>query len=222
MTAPEITEYPRKLAPGEMLTAVGKTIYVNSGVIIWLQKDKAEPEKYLSQSDEEGKFVFKKELAEGVYQLWAVAVDVTVQEGDRQSSPSEKLTITVKESVFRGLGDRLLNAGSWLIKFLTILIPLIALLLLLIFLLWHGRQKFSKLRLKAAKEIRLAQKAFQKEVEKSKKDIQKRIEILEGNRARRRLVDEAEEKIMEQLKNNLTNMEKSGKKEIKDIETTME
>jgi len=52
-------------------------------------------------------------------------------------------------------------------KFLTILIPLLALILFLIFLLWHGWQKFSILKLKAAKELRLAKKAFQKEVEKS-------------------------------------------------------
>lgn len=156
-------------------------------------------------------------MSGGVYQLWAVVVDITVREGDRQGNPSEKLTITVKEPVFRGLGDQLLNAGSWTIKFLTILIPLLALLLLLLLLFWYSWQKFSKLRLKAAKEIRLAKKAFQKEVEKSKKDIQKRIEILEENRARRRLVDEAEEKIIEQLKRDLADKEKFAGKEIEDI-----
>jgi len=103
-------------------------------------------------------------------------------------------------------------------KFLTILIPLLALILFLIFLLWHGWQKFSILKLKAAKELRLAKKAFQKEVEKSKKDIQKRIEILELNRASRRLVDETEGKIIEQLKKDLDDIEKFGKKEIKDTE----
>jgi hypothetical protein len=216
--APVITDYPRKLASGETLNVVGKTVYPDSDVNIWLQEDNAEPQKNTSQSDGEGKFIFnKKEVAEGVYQLWAEVVD---KEGGRSNS-SEKVEIIVKESVFRGLGDQLLKAGSWLIKFLTVLIPLVALLLLLIFLLWYSRQKFSKLRLKAAKEIRLAKKAFQKEVEKSKKDIQKRIEILEGNRARRGFIEEAEIKIIEQLKIDLDDKERFIKKEIKDIETTM-
>jgi len=213
--APEITDYPRKLAVGETLNLVGNTIYFNSDIDIWLQKDSNEPQKYSNLSDGEGKFTFdKKEMGQGVYQLWAEVVD---KEGGR-SNPSEKVTITVKDSVFRGLGDKLLNAGTWAMKFLTILIPLLALILFLIFLLWHGWQKFSILKLKAAKELRLAKKAFQKEVEKSKKDIQKRIEILELNRASRRLVDETEGKIIEQLKKDLDDIEKFGKKEIKDTE----
>ncbi len=219
IAAPEITDYPRKLAGGGTLNTVGNTIYFNSDIDIWLQKDKNDPQKYAVQSDTEGKFTFsKKEMGQGIYQLWVEAVD---KEGGR-SQPSEKVTITVKDSVFKGLGDKLKNAGSWSIKFLTVLIPLVALILLLIFLLWYSWQKFSKLRLKAAKEIRFAKKAFQKEVEKSKKDIQKRIEILEGNRARRGFIEEAEIKIIEQLKKDLDNLEKSGKKEIKDVETTME
>ena len=200
VTAPEIIDYPRKLVIGQTLKATGKTIYQGSDVAIWLQKDKAEPQRYAVQSDAEGKFAFdKKEIGDGVYQLWAEVID---KEGNR-SNPSEKVTIVVKESIFKGFGDRLNNVGSWAIKFLTILIPLIALLLLLIFLFWYGRQKFYKLKLKAAKEIRLAKKAFRKEVEKSKKDIQKRIEVLEGNMARRKLISEAEEKIIEQLKKDL-------------------
>lgn len=219
VAAPEITDYPRRLSVGDAFKAVIKTIYSNADIIVWLQKDKDEPQKYINQSDGEGKFAFdKKELSQGDYKVWAAVVD---KEGNL-SNLSEKVTITVKESVFKGFGDWLNNAGVWAIKFLTILIPILALLLLLLLLLWYSWQKFSKLRLKAAKEIRLAKKAFQKEVEKSKKDIQKRIEVLEGNSARRIIVDEAEKKIIEQLKNDLTNMEKSGKKEIKDMETTAE
>lgn len=215
VTAPEITDCPRKLALGETLTAIGKTIYINSDIAIWLQKDKAEPQKYSSQSDGEGKFTFdKKELGQGVYQLWAAIVD---KEG-RQSNLSEKVEIVVKESLFRGLGDKLLNAGTWAMKFLTILIPLLALLLLLLLLLWYTWQKFKKLRIQAAKEIREAKKALRKEFAKSKKDIEKRIEILEGNRARRKLADETEEKIIGQLKKDLEDKEKFTKKEIKNLE----
>ena len=228
VTAPEITEYPRKLASGETLNVVGRTIYFNSEVIIWLQKDKAEPQPYAAQSDAEGKFTFtQKEVDPGVYQLWAAVTDkelwaAVIDKEGGWSNLSEKVTIVVKDSVFKGFGDKLNNAGFWAIKFLTALIPLVALILLLTFLLWHSWKKFSILKLKAAKEIRLAKKAFQKEVEKSKKDIKKRIEILEGNRARRRLVDEAEEKIIEQLKKDLDNLEKFGKKEIKDMAITRE
>jgi len=217
--APEIIEYHRRLTVGEMFKAIVKTIYANADVIAWLQKGQEEPKQYTNQSDGEGKLAFdRKELSEGDYQFWAAVVG---KEGG-QSNPSEKVTITVKDSVFKGLGDKLKNVGSWAIKFLTALIPLVALILLLIFLLWHSWQKFSILKLKAAKELRLAKKAFQKEVEKSKKDIQKQIEILEGNQARRSLVGGAEGKIIEQLRKDLDNLEKFGKPEIKDMEKTRE
>lgn len=210
ITAPEITDYPRELAAGETLNAAGKTIYFNADVIIWLQKDKTEPQKYSSLSDGEGKFIFnKKELGEGVYRLWAAAVD---KEGG-QSSLSAKAVITVKQSVFSSFSARLISAGDWVVKFLTVLIPVVALLLLLMLLPWYGWQKFSKLKLKAAKEIRLAKKAFQKELEKSRKDVQKRIEILEGNRARQRFVDEAEERIIERLKKDLDYIKEFSKED---------
>ncbi|MDP2736825.1 MAG: cohesin domain-containing protein, partial [bacterium] len=96
VTAPEIIDYSRELAVNETLKIIGKTIYFNADIVIWLQKDKSEPEQYLNQSDKDGKFTFiKKELGPGVYQLWAVVVD---KEG-RESNPSEKVIITVKDSV---------------------------------------------------------------------------------------------------------------------------
>ncbi|MFH1583236.1 MAG: cohesin domain-containing protein, partial [Candidatus Falkowbacteria bacterium] len=213
--APEITDYPRKLAAGETLTVIGKTIYVNSDIAIWLQKDKDESQKYSSLSDGAGKFIFNQpEIIEGVYRLWAVVVD---KDGN-QSNPSAKVTIVVKESFFKGLGAKLYQIGTWMISILTILIPILALLFLLLLLLWYIWQKFKKLRAKAAKEIREAKKALRKELAKSKKDIQKHIEILEGNMARRKLINETEGKIIEKLKKDLEDKEKITRKEIKDIE----
>lgn len=209
--APEIIDYPREINVNGTLNIQGKTVYPNSDVIIWLQKGNNAPQQQAGQSDADGKFIFsKKEMGNGVYRLWAEIAD---KKGGR-SEPSEKVIIIVKESAIKGFGDWLNNTGSATIKFLTILIPLLALLLLLLLLIWHSWQKFSRLRLKAAKELRSAQKAYQKEIENSKTDIRKRIGILEANRARRRSIDEADKKIIERLKKDLNNMDKAGENEI--------
>lgn len=219
VVAPEIIDFPSELAAGETLKVMGKTVYLNAGVNIWLQEDLAEPEKYSSVSDGEGRFTFdKKEIAKGAYQLWAEVVD----EAGNRSNSSNKAVITVKESAFSGLESKLYEAGVWTIGFLTILIPLLALLLLLLLLIRYSWKKFTKLKIKAAKEIREARKALEQELVKSKKDIQKHIEILEANRARRKLVDEAEIKIIDRLKKDLAAKENLTKKEIKDIEITGE
>ena len=212
ITAPEIIDYSGKLVSGGTLNIAGKTIYPDSEIVIWLQKDKNEPQEYTSQSDQEGQFTFNQEkIDKGVYQIWAKA---TNKQGG-QSDPSEKVIIIVKEPTLVGLGDKIYETWSLVIRFLILFIPLIVLLLLLALLLWYGWQKFSKLKIKAAEEIRLVKKTFQKEFKKSKKDIQKRIEILERNQTKRRLVDEAEKKIIKQLKKELINLNKSGKKKLR-------
>jgi len=217
--APEITEYPRQLAIGETLNLAGKMIYPNSEVIIWLQKDDGEPRKNISRSNEAGRFVFsEKEMQEGVYRLW---VEVMDKEG-KQSSRSEKVTITVKRTISQGLSDWLFRFGSWAVKFLTILIPLIAMLLLLLLLLWYSWRKFVKLKLKAAREIREIKRTLKREFERSKKDTQKLIEVLEGIRQGRRFIEEEEEKIIEQCKKNLESVDKYLKRDTDDKDETPE
>ncbi|MFA6307191.1 MAG: cohesin domain-containing protein [Patescibacteria group bacterium] len=230
ITAPEIIDYPHQLAVGETLTVVGKTIYLDSDIAIWLQKDKEEPQRYLSRSDESGKFTFNKaDLIKGIYHLWAAAVDkegehffaTAVNEESGLNNFSEKVTIVVKKSIIAGLGDKLYEAGSWAIKFLTLFIPFIALLILLALLLWYSWHKFSKLKIKAAKEIREVKRTLRKELEKSKKDTQKLIAVLEEIREGRKFIGGREERIIEQCKKDLDKIENYLREETSGTDETL-
>lgn len=217
--SPEITNYPQKLGIDENLEIKGETVYPEAKIIIWLQRDGDEPESYNTESNKEGIFAFtgKEKLTEGVYKLWAVIIDD--QAG--YSKPSEKVTIVVGKSVVLSIKSWLITAGSLAIGFLTIAIPLIALVIFLMFLIWHSWHKFSKLKIKAKKEIVEAERVMRKILDKSKKNIKDQIEILEEIRERRALIEEEERKIIEQLQNDLKHAQGFTKKN-KDIKQEIE
>jgi len=204
---PTITEYPKELASGEPLIVRGST-YPNSKVTIWLQREKDDPKSFIVESDQDGKFTFTadEKLNDGIYKLWAEVVD---SRGAR-SLPTEKITIAVaKPAIFR--------IGTWAVNFLAVVVPLIALVLALFFILWYGWHKFSLMRKRLRKEVREAESALHKAFDFLKEDIREQIKMLEKTRTKRRLTEE-EEKVIKQLKKDLDNAEKFVRKEIEDIE----
>ena len=208
LESPIFTIYPRELASGEALKVEGKTKYLNSQVIIWLQREKDEPKSFSVNSDQNGNFVFMTDgqLRDGVYNLWAEVVDVR---GTR-SLPSEKLTIAIaRPAIFR--------IGTWAINFLAIAVPLVALIAMLIFIIWHGWHKFSLLRKRLRKEVTEAELVIHKAFDLLKDDIREQIKMLEKTRTKRELTEE-EEKIIKQLKKDLDDAEKFVRKEIEEIE----
>lgn len=204
---PTITEYPKELQSGEPLIVRGST-YSNSQVIIWFQREGDEASKrFAVQSDKDGKFTFVADegLRDGIYKMWA---DVMDERGAR-SLPSEKITIAVvRPAIFR--------IGTWAVSFLAVVVPLIALIFVLLFIIWHGLHKFSALRKRFRKEVREAESALHKAFDLLKDDIRKQIKMLEKTRTKRQLTKE-EERIIKQLKSNLDDAEKYVRKEIEDI-----
>ena len=205
---PTITDYPRELASGEILSIKGKTKYSDAEVNIFLQHEKDEPKSYSVKSDKDGKFAFVAEdrLSSGIYTAWAEVVD----ERGARSTPSEKVTIAVEQPVF-------LRIGSWAVGFLSVVIPLIALVLLLVYLAWHWWHKFAIMRKRVKKEIREAEHALHKAFDLLKEVIREQIKMLEKTKTKRQLTEE-EEKIIKRLKNDLDDAEKFVRKEIEDIE----
>ncbi len=204
---PSITEYPKELQSGEPLVVRGST-YPNSKVTIWLQKEKDDPKSFTALSDQDGKFTFTadEKLGDGIYQLWAEVID---GRGAR-SLPSEKITIVIAKPV-------ILRVGSWATNFLAVVVPLVALIFILLFIVWHGWHKFSLLRKRLQKEVREAESALHKAFDLLKDDIREQIKMLEKTRTKRQLTEE-EDKILKQLKNHLDDAEKFVRKEIEDIE----
>ena len=211
LQTPVFTEYPKELQSGEALTAKGETKYPNSQIIVWLQKEKDDPQNFTVQSDRDGNFTFTadEKLRDGIYRLWAEVIDAR----GAKSNPSEKVTIAVERPAF-------LRIGSWAVGFLSVVIPLIALVLLLVYLAWHWWHKFAIMRKRVKKEIREVDQALHKAFDVLKETIREQIKMLEKTRNKRELTEE-EEKIIKQLKRDLDDAEKFVGKEIEDVEKTV-
>jgi len=204
---PTITDYPRELASGEILTIKGKTKYSDVQVHIFVQHEKDEAKSHSVKSDKDGKFTFVAEdrLSSGIYAVWAEVIDAR----GVKSEPSEKVTIAVERPAF-------LRISSLAIGLLSVAIPLIALVLLLVYLAWHWWHKLATLRKKVRKEIREVDQALHKAFDALKEAIREQIKMLEKTKTKRQLTEE-EEKIIKQLKKDLDDAEKFVKKEIDDI-----
>ena len=204
---PTITDYPGELASGEILSIKGKTKYPDAQVNIFLQKEKDEAKSYSVKSDKDGRFTFVAEdrLSSGIYTAWAEVED----ERGAKSEPSEKVTIAVERPAF-------LRIGSWAVGFLSVVVPLIALVLLLVYLSWHWWHRFATMRKRVKKEIREAEQALHKAFDLLKEAIREQIKMLEKTKTKRQLTEE-EEKIIKQLKKDLDDAEKFVRKEIEDI-----
>ena len=207
LQAPVFTDYPKELQSGQVLTVRGETKYPNSQVIIWLQREKNDPKSFTIKSDRDGKFTFvaDEKLNDGIYQLWAEAIDGR----NAKSLPSEKITTKVATTaIFR--------IGTWTISFLNVLILLVALTIVLLYILWYGWHEFSRLRKRFQKEVREAESAFHKAFDLLRKNVREQVKILEKTKTKRELTED-EEKIIKQLKKDLSNAEKLVRKEIGDI-----
>jgi len=204
---PIITDYPQKLQSREILTVKGKS-YPDGQVIIWLQKDREEAKGQSVKSGKDGNFVFisDEKMEDGVYKLWAEAID---SRGAR-SVPTEKFTITVEPA-------KLFQIGSWTINLLAVLVPIISLIIVLLLIILYGWHKSSLFKRRARKEIHEAESILHKAFNLLKEDIQDQIKLLERTKTKRQLTEE-EEKIMSQLKKDLEKAEKTIRKEIEDIE----
>lgn len=208
---PIITEWPRELQSGEELTVKGTTKYPDVQVAVWLQRGNDDAKSQITKSDGKGNFVFvaEEKPKDGVYKLWAEVVD----ERGARSLPTEKLTIAVKRPAF-------LQIGSWAVSLLAVVIPLVALIFVLLFIVWYGWHKFASFRKKLKnlrKEVREAESALHKAFDMLKEDIRDQVKLLEKTKTKRELTEE-EEKIIKQLRKDLDDAEKFVRKEIEDIE----
>ncbi len=208
LEAPVFTDYPKGLESGQILTVEGETKYPNSQVVIWLQRERDEPKSFIVPGNQDGKFTFTadEKLNDGIYQLWAEAIDSR----GAKSLPSQKITIAVaKQAIFR--------IGNWAVSFLAVVVPLVALTVLLLLVSWYGWHKFSIFRKRLKKEVHEAESALYKAFDLLKKYIYNQVKMLEEKRTKGQLT-EKEEKIIKQWKKDLDDVENLVRKEIEDIE----
>ncbi len=207
LPAPQIIESPLYLNLGEVVVIKGKTIPL-SKVTLWVKREKEEPEKYFTSSDENGNFIFvSKDIfnQEGGYQLWAQTTD----KRGAKSALSKKITVVVQRPFFIKIGTLALNV-------LTILASLLGLIFLLVLFSLFSWRKIITIKKRIKKEAGEAEKTLYQTFNLLKKEIDKEINLLKTTKKKRKLTKE-EEKIMNNLKANLRKTKKLLKKEISDI-----
>jgi len=202
--APIIIEYPKELTSGEVFIAKGAT-YSNTQVVVWLQKEKEDAQSYIIKSDKDGNFTFiaDEKLKDGIYKLWAEAID----ERGARSNPTEKVTIVIEQPA-------ILKIGTRAVTILTVIVPLVALIILLLALIWYGWHKFSLFRKRVRKETKETKKALHQAFKALKKETEEQVAKLDGKPD----LSEREKKICNNLKKALKISEEFIGKEIKDIE----
>ena len=134
--APVITDYPRKLLPGSILSIKG-TALLEATVKIYIQKDKEEAKIGETKSDKEGKWVYieVEPVEKGVYQILAETIDSS----GAKSMPSEKVTVLVSPPVF-------IRIGKLAIDYLTTIMTLLILIFAIIFGVFWAWRKIEKKR----------------------------------------------------------------------------
>lgn len=206
ITLPQLKDYPKELKGGELLVVRGSTA-PNGKVEVWVQDEKSEPKSTIVQSDKKGDFTFvaDQSVKGGIYKFWAEAVDFR----GAKSFPTEKLTIAVENPI-------IFRVGQWMVSFLTILTPLVALLLLLVITLWYGWRKFSILRRRLRNNVHHTESATHKAFNLIKNTIDEQVKMLEKTSMERKLTRE-ESVAVKHLKQNLIDAEKFIQKELDDL-----
>ena len=206
--APVISDYPRELLPGSILSIKG-TAVSEATVRVYIQKDKEEVKIGETKSDKEGKWVFieVEPVEKGVYQIWAETIDAA----GAKSGLSKKMGVVVSPPVFIRIGKL---AIDYLTTIVTLLILIIAILL---GVFWIWLMIIEKKR-KVNKEISEAEKALHKAFQALKNETEVQVAKLDGKPG----LSERERKICGALKDALRISEEYVGKEIKDIEKEME
>jgi len=207
---PIITDYPKTIANGGTPIIKGTTQYPNADIMFWFQRNSEPPVNLSTQSDGSGNFtlIVNQELGNGAYNFWTQAIDSR----GAKSGQTEKLAFIVGQSQ-----SSLLSISTLAVNFLSVVVPLAALVIALILILWFGWRKWSVLHKKVKKEVRGVEQDLHKSFDMLRNSIQNHIKILERAKNKRELTDE-EDKILVQLKRDLDRTEETIEGEIDKIE----
>ncbi len=207
LDTPIITQYPSDLQSGDIITIRGLS-YPNSQINLWLQRENDDSKVYTTITNNSGEFIIilEEKLSKGIYKIWNEVID----ERGAKSMPSEQMSILVRQSEFWRI-------GSMAISILAIVIPLIALVFLLVFMLLFITRKLKSIKIRVNEEAREAEQVLHKEFNVLRREVRKQIRLVEKISIGRGLTSE-EEKNMLKLKKELNAAEKRVEKEIRDIQ----
>ncbi|MFH1713813.1 MAG: hypothetical protein ABH876_01375 [Patescibacteria group bacterium] len=201
---PQITIWPEIYVSGEKMFYIEGTALPEVEITIFLKKDGKVIKKWQTLSDSQGEWSFftRDLIKSGTYYLSA-------QAKDKRGAVSEVTTPKTMEISLSGLA-----LGPILITFksLVLIFALISILGILIFGFLIFRIRQSKKILK--KETKEVKESVQTSFEELRKEIEKRIEMLDSRPG----FTDKEKKVCDELKETLKVVEESVNKEIKDVE----
>jgi len=212
--SPQITIWPGTYISGEEVLYIEGTALPENEITIFLKKNERYPptaqviKKWQALSNSQGEWSFstKELIKSGTYYLSA-------QAKDKRGAVSE---VTTPETVKVSLSGLALGPILITFKTLVLIFALISILGILIFgfLVFRIRQSKKILR----KETQEAKESVRTSFEGLRKEIEKRIEMLDSQPG----FTEKERKVCDELKETLKVAEESVSKEIKDIEKELE
>lgn len=209
---PVFTEYPERLT-NEVIPVIRGTSRPNAEVTIRLEQvsagdaSYAGPREEVVTADGEGNFTYIPggRLGVGVYELSATAVD----EDGAQSERSEVHRMIVSEPGY-------VRLGGFVISFLSVVIPLVALLVLLVVGTWYLWHRFSVFRARLRKEVKEAEQSLVHEFGDIVGSLKKNVTKLKS--ARKGKLTKSESDLIDELQAEIKDAESKIKKEIKDID----
>jgi hypothetical protein len=205
---PEINIWPEKYVAGEETFYIEGTALPEVEITIFLKKNEKVIKEWQTFSNSQGEWSFstKDLIKSGTYYLSA-------QAKDKRGAVSE---VTIPETVEISLSGLALGPILITFKTLALIFVLISILGILIFGFLVFRIRQSKKILK--KETKEAKESVRTSFEGLRKEIEKRIEMLDSRPG----FTEKERKVCDELKETLKVAEESVSKEIKDIEKELE
>lgn len=165
---------------------------------------------YSILSDENGEFVYVPDASfeRGVYIITATARD----EFGRLSERSDEIKIIVEAPGYIVVGTMVVNA-------LSVIIPLLATVLLLIFGSWYLWHRLSQWKKRVQTETREAEKSLTKEFDSLIKNLHDNVLILKESRKNK--LTKEEEHLIAQIEEDVLSARKRIAKEIVDIENVI-
>jgi len=205
ISTPTFTEWPKSIAETSALTVRGLG-YPDGKLMIYVQKNIEDlfVTELVAGSDGRFSFTYPGDLRPGVYQMWAknVTADGTL------SGSSDVIAVSVNQPYF-------LRIGGWAIDYMSMVIILgiltvfILILLLVVWLLWHVRQK--KKNIKITKAERVVHDGFDRLRIGFRKYVSKILQSKLGPRQQENTVDEIDRgltKVEKEITEDIDSLEK--------------
>ncbi|MBI2120364.1 MAG: hypothetical protein HYT94_01940 [Parcubacteria group bacterium] len=186
--APTITDFPKTLSPGNILYLRGVAM-PHAAVFVRVSKDGEREREHFVTAAPDGSFTFIMEgkAEDGVYSIYTEQVF-----GGTRSSSSENIVIPVNQ-------PEIILFGKIAVRYLSVLIPLVTLILLLIFVLAFGWHRWKIFRMDIQKELEKAEAVSRKSFSDLKKEINEDERIFEEDASEGKTKKEAVKRLKKSI-----------------------